>query len=121
MTRPSDRSVRLLSLTEGGAAVIAGQGGIAQAAATEGDRPEAEVDEQEEDVTARDPRVAAQTPLRHHGVGCELLVVLWPSFDHMVHRVGHADAPQRLLQLGLEPCTVEQSVVTGFELGTYGY
>ena len=37
---------------------IAGQGGIGQALATEGDRHEAEVDEQEEDVAARDTRVA---------------------------------------------------------------
>ena len=58
MTSPSDRSVRPLSSTERGATDIAGPGGIGQAVATEGDAAEAEVDEQEEDVTARDPRVA---------------------------------------------------------------
>ena len=58
VTSPSDRSVRPLSSAEGDATDIAGQGGIGQAAATEGDMVEAEVDEQEEDVTARDPRAA---------------------------------------------------------------
>ena len=58
VTSPSDRSVRPRSSTEGGATDIGGQGGIGQAAATEGDMVEAEVDEQEEDVIARDPRVA---------------------------------------------------------------
>ena len=58
MTSPSDRSVRPLSSTEGGAADIAGQGGIGQAEATKGDGINGEIDEQEEDVAARDPRVA---------------------------------------------------------------
>ena len=58
MTSPSDRTVRPLSSTEGGAADIAGQGGIGQAEATEGDGITGEIDEQEEAVAARDPRVA---------------------------------------------------------------
>ena len=57
MNSPSDRSIRPLSSTEGGAADIAGQGGIGQEEATEGEKIN-EVDEQEEEVTARDPRVA---------------------------------------------------------------
>ena len=58
MTSPSDRFVRLRSSSEGGATDIAGQEGIVQASAMEGDAFEAEVDEQEEDVFARDLRVA---------------------------------------------------------------
>ena len=58
MTSPSDRSVRPLSSTEGGAADIAGQGGIGQAEVTKGDGTNGEMEEQEEDVAARDPRVA---------------------------------------------------------------
>ena len=57
MNSPSDRSIRPLSSTEGGAADIAGQGGIGQEEAAEGEKIN-EVDEQEEEVTARDPRVA---------------------------------------------------------------
>ena len=57
MNSPSDRSIRPLSSTEGGAADIAGQGRIGHEEAIEGEKID-EVDEQEEEVTARDPRVA---------------------------------------------------------------
>ena len=58
MTSPSDRTVRPLSSTEGAAAHIAGHGGIGPAEATEGDGINVDIEEQEEDVAARDPRVA---------------------------------------------------------------